>query len=152
MNTTAPSVINAYVLPADPEKVLIPEDVVVDVTSVSTMIPVSKKSPWYLGKLGWQGRTLPLVAFNRINSSDDARLGQIRYAAVVRTPNASNEMALIAIALSAKGRVAQISRAELAAKPMNSHKASLAIAEYEGGTYFIPDLSYIEQLVAKEQT
>jgi len=104
--------ISAYILPADPEKILLPADLVVDVTSVSTMIPVSKKSPWFLGKLGWQGRTLPLIAFNRINT-DDGRLGQIRYAAIVRTPNTSGELPLVAIALNAMGRVAEIRREEL---------------------------------------
>lgn len=142
--------ISAYVLPADPEKILLPSELVVDVTSVSTMIPVSKKSPWFLGKLGWQGRTLPLIAFNRINS-DDGRLGQIRHAAIIRTPNRSGELPLVAIALNATGRITDISRQDLIASSAAASKASISIAEFEGATYYIPDLEYIETIVMSEQ-
>lgn len=151
MTAQTVSKLSAYMLPADPQKILLPAEVVVDVTSVSTMIPVSKKPSWFLGKLGWQGRTLPLVAFNRLNS-EDARLGQIRYAAVIRTRNVSEELPLFAIALSSPGRELEISRVDLKPKLGMKTEASMSVADFGGDTLYIPDIDYIESRVAEEQT
>lgn len=151
MNADVINEIEAYILPANPLQALLPASAVVEVVSVATMIPVSKKPNWYLGKLGWQGRTLPMVAFSRLHMPD-AAMGQFRYAAIVRTANATEELPLFALALSEPAKKFVLQRNAIVNADAELTDSTAAYVMVGQEAMYIPNINYIEALVASEQT
>mgnify|MGYP003385327257 CR=1 FL=1 len=141
--------ITAFLLPIDPDKLLLPNTSIAEVISVATMIPVAKKPNWFLGKLGWHGRTLPIISFGRIDSKVD-KLGQFRHAAIIRGGNFPEELPVFAIALSEPPRMMRLTRADMITVEEEVGLATQAIVEVAGHRAIIPNIAYIEKMLIEE--
>lgn len=141
--------ITTFLLTIDSGKLLLPNTSITEVISVATMIPVAKKPNWFLGKLGWHGRTLPIISFGRINNKIDD-LGQFRHAAIVRGGNYPEELPVFAIALSEPPRMLRLTRADMVSVEEDLGLATQAIVEVAGQKAMIPNLAYIEKLLISE--
>jgi len=151
MNAEMVNELEAYILPANPQNVLLPASAIVEVVSVATMIPVSKKPNWFLGKLGWQGRTLPMVAFSRMNSPD-VQLGQFRFAAIIRGSKDVTELPLYALALSSSAKQLTLKRAQVQALQDSTGMAAAAVVSLGRDPLYIPNMDYVESQIIEHQT
>ena len=141
--------ITAFLLPTDPEKLLLPNTSIAEVISVATMIPVAKKPNWFLGKLGWHGRTLPIISFGRINNEED-KLGQFNHAAIIRGGNFPEELPVFAIALSEPPRMLKLIREDIVSVDVEMGRATQAVVEIADQWAIIPNISAIEKLIIAE--
>ncbi len=143
--------ITAFVLPLDPDKLLLPNSSIAEVVSVATMIPVAKKPTWFLGKLGWHGRTVPIVSFGRLNDNVD-RLRQFKHAAIIRGGNHPEELPVFAVALNEPPKMYRLTKADLISVEAPVGVASLAIVEVAGQQVTIPNVEFIEEKILAELT
>jgi len=141
--------LTTFLLPIAPEKLLLPNTSIAEVISVATMIPVAKKPNWFLGKLGWHGRTLPIISFGRINNAIDT-LDQFKHAAIIRGGNFPEQLPVFAIALSEPPRMMRLTRADMISVDEAMGAATQAVVEVAGQRAIVPNVAYIEKLLVDE--
>lgn len=141
--------ITTFILPIAPDNLLLPNTSIAEVISVATMIPVAKKPNWFLGKLGWHGRTVPMVSFGRLNHDDD-KLGQFRHAAIIRGGNFPKELPVFALALSEPPKMLRLTRADMVTVDEPHGNATQAIVEVADERAIIPDIAYIEKMLIEQ--
>lgn len=143
--------LTAFLLSMDDYRMLVPNTTLIEVMSVATMIPVSKKPNWFLGKLGWHGKTVPMIAFNRMND-EDQRLGRFQHAAVVQGGNFVKELPAFAIALSQPPKMLHLTADDITAFENELGPASAAEVEVAGQRAYIPNMAYIEATIIANLT
>lgn len=145
-----PKALSCVLIPVLGGNLLLPNVSIAEIVDYGqTDAPVDAPA-WLLGQLSWRGVTLPLISYDAANGGaaalPQARRGRI---AVLNTSGEQHDaLPFLAIVTQGIPRQAKVEEAALTLREGSPGPADLSIVAFEGEPARIPNLEYLERLVA----
>ena len=91
--------VHCLLLPLNGDIAVLPNAAVAEISSYSKPEPVSDTPEWYLGKLTWRDRRIPLISFESASGGQSAEINRNCRIAVLNTLNGNPNLPYIAIVI-----------------------------------------------------
>lgn len=91
--------IHCLLLPLNREIAVLPNAAVAEITAYTEPEPVAEAPQWYLGKLTWRDRRIPLISFEAASGGEAAAINRNCRIAVLNTLNGNPNLPYIAMVI-----------------------------------------------------
>lgn len=132
------------------ETLLLPNAAIAEVTGFTEPQPLDGSPDWFLGRITWRERLVPLISFeNASTSGESMNIRKGNRIAILNTLNGNAEIPYIGLIVQGIPRlrvVRQNNITTLEARPAN-RQSVIEIVEVEGQSLVIPDIDDLEKRI-----
>jgi chemosensory pili system protein ChpC len=148
--TSDEDVVASLLVPVQNKSLLVPNVVVAEVVPLQQAQEVEGSPPWMMGLVQWRGEQIPVLSFEIANSqvhgrdSDNARL------AILNAVGGKSNLKFFALLVQGIPRMIKLTETEVREdKQTSTGDAEKMAVITQLGKAVIPDLDYLESLVAR---
>lgn len=141
--------VSCVLIPTEDTPLLLPNVCVAEILPWRRVVTIDGMPDWCLGMLDWRGESIPVVRFERINKSTVQGPKVGRCMVVMHRTQSADGVPFYAIATEGLPRILQLTDADIANVPTQLGAAEASAITVGMERVVIPDLRYIEDLVAE---
>lgn len=136
-------------VPMQQKSLLVPQVSIAEVVASAELTPVDQAPAWLLGRLEWRGQSLPVLSFERANGQTLAPDSPGARLAVFNALGEHSELRFYGVRIQGIPRLLKLNDAEVREDSLARIGAAERMAVItQLGKASIPDLDYLEQLIA----
>ncbi len=144
------NVVSSLLVPVQNKSLLIPNIVIAEVVSQQDMEPATDVPPWCLGYTIWRGERIPVLSFEIANSQVKGRDSTEARVAILNAVSGQARQKFFAILVQGIPRMIKLTDNEIREdKQTTTSQAEKMAVVTQLGKAVIPDLDYLESLVAR---
>lgn len=159
MGTTNPSTLQAQrqrletvhclLLPLNRDIAVLPNAAVAEISSYAQPEPVGDAPEWYLGKLTWRDRRIPLVSLESASGGEPAEINRNCRIAVLNTLNGNPNLPYIAIIIRGLPslQVIKPDTVQYTDKQASGRQSITATVKVNGTEAIVPDIDDLESRI-----
>lgn len=140
----------SLLIPVHNKSLLVPNIVIAEVVALQTISPLPDAPSWALGSILWRGEQVPVMSFEIANSQIHGRDSEQARLAVLNAASGQSHFKYFAILVQGIPRMIKLTEADVQEDTLVSLGQGEKMAVLtQLGTAVIPDLDYLEALLAK---
>lgn len=145
------AILPCVMIPMTDRQLLLPNVSIAEVVDYVDAEAQPNAPAWLVGKLSWRGLDLPVISYDAVNGGAATLPNSNRGRIAVLNTIGKHHDTLPFLALITQGIPSQARLTENQIVPTegNSGPADLMVVDVEGHTAYIPNLEYLESLVAE---
>ncbi len=144
------NLVSSLLVPIQNKSLIVPNVVLAEVVPFSGITAVESAPRWCIGSLAWRGEQLPVISFEIANSQVHAKNSDSVRIAVLNVVGSESKYKFYAILVQGIPRMIKLTEAEVREdKQSVTGQAEKMAVITQLGKAVIPDLDYVESLLAK---
>lgn len=148
----ADDTVHCLQIPLHGELILLPNAAVAEVTGYVRPEPLPDAPDWYLGKIEWRERKVPLVSFEIASGGGAVSGGTGARIAVLNTLNANPRVPYIAIVTQGIPSLKLVRERQITNDDVMPRRPSVAsVVKLDGNSLLIPDIDDLEKRIERLQ-
>ena len=137
--------VHCLLLPLHKEIVVLPNAAVAEIIPYDSHEPISDAPEWFLGRLNWRERRVPLISFESASGIEPGRINSSCRIAILNTLNGSQQLPYIAFLTQGLPSLQIVRPNTVQYADKSSHRQSVKAYVNIGGTAaVIPDIDDLE--------
>lgn len=141
--------LSCVLIPLEGTQLLLPNVCIAEILPWRRVKALSDTPPWCLGLLGWRGEMVPVVRFETMNGHPGPARKSGRCMVVMNRARNARGLPFYAFAAEGLPRMVQLTADDLANEPCKLGNAEAIVVKMGTESAVIPNLSIIENAVAK---
>jgi chemosensory pili system protein ChpC len=145
--------VHCLLLPLNQDIAVLPNAAVAEVTSYAEPEPLAEAPDWYLGKLTWRDRRIPLISYESASGGEAADINRNCRIAVLNTLNGNASLPYIAIVIRGLPSLQVIKPDTIKYEESNpgSRQSITATVNINGTEAIVPDIDDLETRILRLQ-
>lgn len=137
--------ISGLILPLQDRSLLLPDNLVAEVTPMAGLIVESRKERWVLGHKHWRNMRIPVISFETLSGSSLRKHSEYARIAVVQGSGANENLPFWGMLVQNHPRAVQITEKDVMETDEQTSNTELMAVFVKDNAARIPDLAYLEQ-------
>lgn len=148
---TTPDEIRGVLIPVSGARLLLPNTTVSEVITLSTPEPIEATPDWFIGRVGWQGWRVPLVAYSSLVGLPEPKDALNSRVTVLKVFGGNPHIPFVAVVTQGFPRLTTVSNDNLTSADYEEQardgvRQRVLVGDEEA---VIPDMQYLERQVTR---
>lgn len=141
--------VHCLLLPLHKEIIVLPNAAVAEIIPYDTHEPVNEAPEWFLGRLNWRERRMPLISFESASGGEPGKVSTSCRIAILNTLNGSTQLPYIAILTQGLPslQIVRPNTIQYADKSSHQRQSIKAYVNIGGTMTMIPDIDDLENRI-----